>query len=237
MSNNKQGAEKNMTAAFIALGAALVAGVVIFVIALTSVFSNIDSADGTTEYNITAASSEAVSQNDSDLGLFADDDTSQDFVSIQNEGSIDANQNGNSVGGLTEPETKKQKNEAVEYYEQLSPNGENKLSDHYDNKYIKKISAEYGVDSDLLVAIYSEPDTGNNFVLHFNGKKDSNGNVVKSPDTLEKVYQIDKEGKVSIATGTDRGNVGVSYAEGMLCFNMVKTLVMTQYPDYFTGLD
>lgn len=237
MSNNKQGSEKNMTAAFIALGAALVAGVVIFIIALTSIFLKPDSVDGTTEYNITAASSETVSQNDNGLGFFTDDGSSQDVVSVQTGTPVDETQNGNGGGGLTEPETPETKNEVVEYYEQLSPNGENKLSDHYDNKYIKKISAEYGVDSDLLVAIYSEPDTGNNFVLHFNGKKDSNGNVIKSPDTLEKVYQIDKEGNVSIATGTDRGNVGVSYAEGMLCFNMVKTLVMTQYPDYFTGLD
>lgn len=128
------------------------------------------------------------------------------------------------------------KNQAVEYYEQLSPNGDNVLSDHFENRYIKQISRDYGVDSDLLVAIYSEPDTGNNFVLEFNGKKDSSGSVIKSPDTLAKVYLVDKNGGVKIATGKESGNVGVSYAEGLLSISMIKTVVMEQYPDYFTGL-
>ena len=128
------------------------------------------------------------------------------------------------------------KNSAVAYYESLSKNGDNKLSDHYDNVYIKLIAAEYGVDTDLLVAIYSVPDTGNNFVLEFSGKKDSDGAVVKSPDTLVKVYQIDKNGGVKIATGQQSGNVGVSYAEGLFCVSMIKTVVMEQYPDYFTGV-
>lgn len=128
------------------------------------------------------------------------------------------------------------KNQAVEYYEQLSPNGDNVLSDHFENRYIKQISRDYGVDSDLLVAIYSEPDTGNNFVLEFNGKKDSSGSVIKSPDTLAKVYLVDKNGGVKIATGKESGNVGVSYAEGLLSMSMIKTVVMEQYPDYFTGL-
>ncbi len=129
------------------------------------------------------------------------------------------------------------KNSAVEYYEKLSKNGDNKLSDHYDNVYIKLVSAEYGVDTDLLVAIYSVPDTGNNFVLEFDGTKDSEGNIVKSPDTLKKVYQIDLERNIKVATSSGVGNVDVSYAEGLLCFNMVKSLVMEQYPDYFTGIE
>ncbi len=129
------------------------------------------------------------------------------------------------------------KNDAVANYEKLSKNGDNKLSDHYDNLYIKLVSAEYGIDSDLLVAIYSVPDTGNNFVLEFDGTKDANGNIVKSPDTLKKVYQIDLERNIKVATSTGVGNVDVSYAEGLLCFNMVKTLVMEQYPDYFTGIE
>ena len=122
-------------------------------------------------------------------------------------------------------------------YEKLSKNGENQLSDHHNNKYIKLISEKYNVDKDLLVAIYSEPDTGNNFVLEFSGKRNEEGNVIKSPDTLVKVYGIDKQKNVCIATGKTTGNVGVSYAEGMLCFNMIKTIVMPQYPEYFTGVE
>mgnify|MGYP006369920263 CR=1 FL=1 len=67
--------------------------------------------------------------------------------------------------------------------------------------------------------------------------KDEDGNVIKSPDTLTKVYLIDKNKKVSVATGKTTGNIGVSYAEGTLCFNMIKTIVMPQYPEYFTGVE
>lgn len=135
-----------------------------------------------------------------------------------------------------------QKEETSEYnpleeYEKLSKNGENQLSDHHNNKYIKLISEKFTVDKNLLVAIYSEPDTGNNFVLEFSGKKNEDGNVIKSPDTLVKVYSIDKELNVCVATGKVSGNVGVSYAEGILCFNMIKVIVMPQYPEYFSGVE
>ncbi len=122
-------------------------------------------------------------------------------------------------------------------YEKLTKNGDNQLSDHHNNKFIKLVSGKYNVDTDLLVAIYSEPDTGNNFVLEFNGKKDEDGNIVKSPDTLAKVYSIDKNKNICVATGKTTGNENISYAEGMLCFNMIKKIVMPQYPDYFTGVE
>ena len=128
-------------------------------------------------------------------------------------------------------------NPVIENYEKLSKNGDNMLSDHYENQYIKLVSAEYGVDTDLLVAIYSVPDTGNNFVLEFDGSKDSDGSYIKSPESLKKVYQIDLERNIKVATENGVGNVGVSYAEGILCFNMVKVIVMEQYPDYFTGIN
>ncbi len=128
------------------------------------------------------------------------------------------------------------KNEIIEHYEQLSPNGENKLSDHYDNEFIKLVAQKYKVDTDLLVAIYSVPDSGTNFVLQFSGKKDISGKYVKSPDTLEKVYQIDLQRNIKVATGKEEGNEGVSYGESVLCMGLVKAVVMEQYPNYFTGL-
>jgi flagellar basal body-associated protein FliL len=127
------------------------------------------------------------------------------------------------------------KNEFVESYEHLSVNGDNLLSDHFENEFIQMVSKEYGVDPDLLVAIYSVPNSGTNFVLQFNGDK-RGGNYVKSPATLEKVYHIDLNGKITVATGTNKGNVGVSYPESVMTVAMVKTVVMEQYPDYFTGL-
>ena len=151
------------------------------------------------------------------------------------------NGGGNAQAGdvVTTPQTTKKsdKYDPVAEYEKLSKKGDNILSDHHNNKYINLVSDKYKVDKELLVAIYSEPDNGNNFVLEFSGKIDEDGNVIKSPDTLTKVYSIDKNQKIAIATGKTTGNVGVSYAEGTLCFNMIKTIVMPQYPEYFTGVE
>lgn len=151
------------------------------------------------------------------------------------------NGSGNAQAGdvVTNPPTKQEsdKYDPIAEYEKLTKNGDNILSDHHNNKYIKLVSEKYKVDKELLVAIYSEPDTGNNFVLEFSGKKDEDGNVIKSPDTLTKVYSIDKNKKIAVATGKTTGNIGVSYAEGTLCFNMIKAIVMPQYPEYFTGVE
>ncbi len=140
---------------------------------------------------------------------------------------------------VTAPPTTKnpEKYDPIAEYEELTKNGDNVLSDHHNNKFIKLVAENFYVDKELLVAIYSVPDTGNNFVLEFSGKRDRDGNVIKSPDTLAKVYSIDKSQNISVATGKTKGNIGVSYAEGTLCFNMVKTIVMPQYPEYFTGVE
>lgn len=153
---------------------------------------------------------------------------------------VPTSQNSNIQAGdvVTTPATTKKPNnyDPIAEYEELTKNGDNILSDHHNNKYIKLVSEKFGVDKELLVAIYSTPDTGNNFVLEFDGKKDKDGNVIKSPDTLKKVYQIDKNKNISVATGKTTGNIGVSYAEGTLCFNMIQNIVMPQYPEYFTGV-
>lgn len=234
--DNKQNTE-NKTGIIIGLGVALAVGAIVLCIALVSVFGeSFSGKENTTRYILTSGVNQSVTGTGNNQigelpGGANGDETSGDVsANVQvNQGSVNVNQDNTSPIATTE-------NDAVAYYEQLSKNGDNILSDHYENEFIKLISTNYNVDSDLLVAIYSEPDTGNNFVLQFNGTRDSGGNIVKSPDTLEKVYQIDIDRNVKVATGTQSGNVGVSYAEGIFCFNMVKTLVMEQYPDYFTGL-
>lgn len=226
----------------IVLGVAVIIGAIVITLALGGVIykniSNEASLTQTLAYELTSRQQAVtvaedeesfdfdLNGNSSQVNTVADNNVQSAVPGVPNVGQED---NATTTAKVT-------KNQAVEYYEQLSPNGDNVLSDHFENRYIKQISRDYGVDSDLLVAIYSEPDTGNNFVLEFNGKKDSSGSVIKSPDTLAKVYLVDKNGGVKIATGKESGNVGVSYAEGLLSISMIKTVVMEQYPDYFTGL-
>ncbi len=168
------------------------------------------------------------------------DETENEAGSVQqNFNNVEGDNNAQAGEIVTTPSTtrKLEGYDPVAEYEKLTKGGDNILSDHHNNKYIKLVSGKFDVDKELLVAIYSQPDTGDNFVLEFSGKRDEDGNVIKSPDTLTKVYAIDENKNISVATGKTTGNINVSYAEGALCFNMIKTIVMPQYPEYFSGVE
>lgn len=125
----------------------------------------------------------------------------------------------------------------VQKYTTLVKTGDNYLSDDPSNEFIARIASEKNVDPALLVAIYAIPNQGNNFVLEFNGERDAQGNVIKSPDTLKTVYNIGTDNSIKQTSGKITGNVGMNYAEGMLSFGLVQEVVMPQYPDYFTGVE
>ena len=116
-------------------------------------------------------------------------------------------------------------------------NGDNYLSDDPNNEFIKLIASTYNIDKNALVAIYSVPDSGTNYVLQFKGKGLLNKTYEKSPDNLYRVYHIGlaPERTISYTSGLT-GNYNCSAGEGALVFNLVKTKVMTQYPDYFEGV-
>lgn len=228
MNNEKK--MNNKIPIFVVLGISVLLSIIIVVVAVVSVVKG-DSSNDSTNYDYSYVENPDLNQSSqSNIDDYLNGAIETEIFSENAPNYSGQQGNGGSANNTT-------KNEAVENYEKLSKNGDNRLSDHYDNEYIKLVSGEYGIDTDLLVAIYSVPDTGTNFVLEFDGTKDSAGNYVKSPDTLKKVYQIDLERNISVATSNGVGNVGVSYAEGIFCFNMVKTIVMEQYPDYFTGIN
>lgn len=226
--------------AVIALSAVILVGVIVITVVIAGM---IKENGGLSSKEKTSSYSRADITTTEKTTLINWDEAGNDTEAAQQDsGNLNANPNGNNVEAgdvVTTPSTTKKsdKYDPVAEYEQLSKNGDNVLSDHHNNKYIKLVSEKFNVNKDNLVAIYSEPDTGNNFVLEFSGKKDEDGNVIKSPDTLTKVYAIDKNQKISVATGKTTGNIGVSYAEGTLCFNMIKTIVMPQYPEYFSGVE
>lgn len=230
------------------MGAVIVLAVVVLitVVILTIVIANIIKDNGglkknedTSLYSL-AGVTNTTKENKLD-DFFASEETQESGVPIESQessynfddGFVDVEAGDEQIQTTKKADTY----DPIKEYENLSKNGDNQLSDHHNNKYIKLVSEKYNVDKELLVAIYSEPDTGNNFVLEFSGKKNEDGNVIKSPDTLVKVYAIDKKQNICVATGKTTGNIGVSYAEGMLCFNMIKTIVMPQYPEYFTGVE
>lgn len=125
---------------------------------------------------------------------------------------------------------------SVEGLEEFTKTGDNQISDSPNNEFIKLIVDTKGVDSEKLVAIYAVPDLGNNFVLEFSGKKDDNGNIVRSPKTLKRIYHISKERNITVATGKPTGNEGVDYGTSIMTYYLVTDVVMPEFPDYFTDV-
>ncbi len=140
-------------------------------------------------------------------------------------------QDGNSAS-----ETQKQEAISVEGLEEFTKTGDNMISDSPDNEFIKLIVDKKGVDAEYLVAIYAVPDLGNNFVLEFDDKRDDNGNVIRSPKTLKRIYHINKERNITVATGKPTGNEGVDYGTSLMTYYLVTDVVMPEFPDYFTDV-
>ena len=228
--------EKKAVAIIIALAVAIMIAVIIFSVSIVKAIKK-ESTSNTTQY--TLQSTETTIDNNTIIDNVVSSDF---FVPPSSEVSSTETSSNTSTTKETEKPTSAQTTEydPIEAYEKLEKQGEAYASADPENKHIKKISEKYGVDTALLVVLYSEPNSGKNvgtnFILEFDGSKDSAGNYIKSPNTLKKVYHIDEDGKISVTQGKMTGNIGVSYADGMLVFNMVKTLLMPKYPDFFTGV-
>ena len=164
-------------------------------------------------------------------------------VQIVTDNVTTTNANPTTTENITVPETKSdmenQSTEvqvSVEGLEEFTKTGDNQISDSPNNEFIKLIVDTKGVDSEKLVAIYAVPDLGNNFVLEFSGKKDDNGNIVRSPKTLKRIYHISKERNITVATGKPTGNEGVDYGTSIMTYYLVTDVVMPEFPDYFTDV-
>ncbi len=117
-------------------------------------------------------------------------------------------------------------------------NGDNFLDDKPNNEFIVLISETYNIPAEALVAIYSVPDSGTNYVLQFK-KKLLSDEYNKTTSGLEKVYHIGMapERKISYTDGAllegENHHYNCTAAEGWITFNLVKNEVMAQYPAYF----
>lgn len=120
-------------------------------------------------------------------------------------------------------------------------NGDNYLADYEmdpDNYFINLIADTYNVDPASLVAVYSIPDDGTNYVLQFGHTSGViNKEYEKSADNLELLYHIGlaPERKISYTDGklTGGNHYNCQAYEGWMTFKLVKSDVMAQYPDYF----
>ncbi len=92
----------------------------------------------------------------------------------------------------TQPSTKKETAAPTTLEATIQKTGEMAFSDSADNRYIKAISEKYGVNAQLLVALYTVPENDSNIVLQFDGSTDANGTLIRNKDSLVAIYTIDK---------------------------------------------
>lgn len=77
-----------------------------------------------------------------------------------------------------------------------------------DNEYIQIVVSERDIDSELLVAVYSVPESGQNYVFEFSAAGAEN----RTAENIRRVYLIDSSGKiayVSAASSSEAENVSV----------------------------
>lgn len=167
----------------------------------------------------------------------------QNSVPVTNVTSTNVLQNNHTTNSLNEPVTDSdngqsvtQEDVSVEGLEDFTKTGDNQISDSPDNEFIKLVVNEKGADAERLVAIFAVPDLGNNFVLEFDNKRDDNGNIIRSPKTLKRIYHINKERNITVATGKPTGNEGVDYGTSLMTYYLVTDVVMPEFPDYFTDV-
>ncbi len=146
------------------------------------------------------------------------------------------NSSNEPVSGINNSQSIGEEDISVEGLEEFTKTGDNQISDSPDNEFIKLVVNEKGADSERLVAIYAVPDLGNNFVLEFDNKRDSDGNIIRSPKTLKRIYHINKERSITVATGKPTGNEGVDYGTSLMTYYLVTDVVMPEFPDYFSDV-
>ena len=173
----------------------------------------------------------------------SDENGLQNSVPLTNATTTNVLQNNHTTDSLDETvantdnaQSVTQEDISVEGLEDFTKTGDNQISDSPDNEFIKLVVNKKGADAEKLVAIYAVPDLGNNFVLEFDNKRDDNGDIIRSPKTLKRIYHINKERNITVATGKPTGNEGVDYGTSLMTYYLVTDVVMPEFPDYFTDV-
>lgn len=95
-------------------------------------------------------------------------------------------------------------------------NGSMQTDSSPDNKFIEIVKNERKIDDKLLVAVFSVPDTGQNYVFEFKNADN------RSADNIRRVYLIDEKGKItSVAADNSAEKENVSSVENWFCMNVL----------------
>ena len=106
-------------------------------------------------------------------------------------------------------------------------NGKMEVSTKASNRFIAAVHAERGISVSLLAAVYSVPESGQNYVLEFTSETD------RSVQALRRVYLLNKDGAVtSVAAADANERENVSVTENWFCMNvLIKGMILPAVQD------
>ena len=112
--------------------------------------------------------------------------------------------------------------------EMPAANGTMQVSTDPENEYIRLIRDARGLDPSLLAAVFTVPQTGQNYVFEFAG-------AARTADDIRRVYLIDETGAVkSVAAADAAERENISVTENWFCMNvLIKGVVFPAVRDQF----
>ena len=101
------------------------------------------------------------------------------------------------------------------------------------NRFTQIVATGRGIDTRLLIAVYSEPDTGQNYVVEFDGTKASDGSFLRTTGTFRRLYLIDTQGAIESVASVNEGETeNISSVENWFCVNVfIKGLMLPKIED------
>lgn len=108
-------------------------------------------------------------------------------------------------------------------------NGTMEVDASPDNKFIKAVSEERRIDSDKLVAVFSVPESGQNYVFEFKDEKN------READALKRVYLLNKSCEITgVAATASNEREGISSVENWFCMNvLIKEIIFPAVSEQF----
>lgn len=111
--------------------------------------------------------------------------------------------------------------------------GELLVDSSENNRFIQIVNSKYKIKKNLLTAVYSVPDTGQNYVMEWNGATDESGKLIRSAKTIRRCYLIGTDGTVtSVASVEPNERVNLSRTENSLSMNtLIKRIILPAIED------
>lgn len=95
-------------------------------------------------------------------------------------------------------------------------NGKMQVDNSAENRFIAKVSKERGIDASLLAAVYSVPESGQNYVFEFTS---ASGRDVQN---IRRVFLLDAAANItSVAAVNTSEREGISSTENWFCMNVL----------------